>query len=76
MITYRNKPTCTLFPLYINVVLKLLMFMFRCSISCGAYVIKYIMAWDGDQMAHDFTPVSLRIIVTSKLLHIETKTAT
>jgi hypothetical protein len=65
MITYCNKLTGTIFPLYINVVLQLLMLMFCCSVSCGAYVIKYILARDGDHMANHFTPVSLRIIVTS-----------
>jgi len=38
------------------------MFMFHCRISCGTYVIKYILACDGDRMAHDFSPVSLRIL--------------
>jgi len=33
--------------------------MFHCRHSCGAYVIKYILEWDGEQMAKDFTEVRL-----------------
>jgi hypothetical protein len=43
----------------------LIMFMFCCSISCGAFVVQYILAWDGEKMAHDFTNVSLKVIVYS-----------
>ena len=75
MITYRNKPTGTLFPLYINVVLQLLMFTFCCSHSRGVFVIKYMLAWDEEQMAQDFTNVSLTIIVYAKLLQTERKIA-
>jgi len=51
------------------------MFMLRCSFSCAAFVIQYILAWDGEKMAHDFTSVSLRIIVNSKFVRNEMKTA-
>ena len=63
------------FLLYINVVIQLLMFMLPCSFSCAAFVIQYILAWDGEKMAHDFTSVSLRIIVNSKFVQNEMKTA-
>ena len=51
------------------------MFMLPCSFSCAAFVIQYILAWDGEKMAHDFTSVSLRIIVNSKFVQNEMKTA-
>ncbi|RLM69023.1 hypothetical protein C2845_PM17G09950 [Panicum miliaceum] len=30
--------------------------------SCGIFMLKYTLAWDGDKMAHNFTSVSLRIL--------------
>jgi hypothetical protein len=68
MKTYHSNTTGSLFPLYINGVLQLLMLMFCCRSSCAAYIMKYILAWDGDHMAQHFTQVSLIIIAISKLL--------
>jgi hypothetical protein len=39
------------------------MFLLCCSESCGAFIIKYMLAWDGEKMADDFTNVSITIIV-------------
>jgi hypothetical protein len=44
-----------------------------CSFTCAAFVIQYILAWDGEKLAHHFTSVSLRVFSIQKFIQIAMK---